>query len=231
MNRTEYISQLRSYLEKSGLPREERENAIQYYEELFYEAGLDKEDEIAKELGDPVELAKQILRDNNIHPEETEFFPGENQQNNQQSNQENYYKNDSQENYTQYNNARKVNTNFSNNTDSSAVSKIVLLVVVLLFLSPVIIPLGGVVLAIAAVLFALVCVGFFLGIAAIIGGIALLFTIAPLGVILMGGGLVISGLFGLILFPFVKGAFNLVVKIFNWIVNCIRRLIGIRSVA
>lgn len=45
----------------SRLPEEERLSAIAYYEEYFDEAGPDKEAEVIKELGNPADIAKQIM--------------------------------------------------------------------------------------------------------------------------------------------------------------------------
>ncbi len=61
MNRAEFMSRLRQAL--SGLPDEEIANALRYYEEYFDDAGPEREYEAAEELGDPQKAAGQILED------------------------------------------------------------------------------------------------------------------------------------------------------------------------
>ncbi len=61
MSRAEFMSKLRQAL--SGLPDEEIANALRYYEEYFDDAGPEREYEAAAELGDPQKAAGQILAD------------------------------------------------------------------------------------------------------------------------------------------------------------------------
>lgn len=58
MNRKEFIETLRRELSK--LPQEEIDEAIEYYEEYFDEAGVEREEEVIKELGSPKKIANQI---------------------------------------------------------------------------------------------------------------------------------------------------------------------------
>ena len=61
MNRAEYLAALRRAL--SVLPEEERANALRYYEEYFDDAGPENEAKAIAELGDPANVAAQILAD------------------------------------------------------------------------------------------------------------------------------------------------------------------------
>ena len=61
MNRKEFIKKLRRELAK--LPAEEREAAIEYYEEYFDEAGPEHEQELIGELGSSKRIAAQIKSD------------------------------------------------------------------------------------------------------------------------------------------------------------------------
>lgn len=61
MNKDEFLRQLRAAL--SGMAPEELENAMQYYEEYFAEAGPEREAEILQELGTPQAVAAQIRVD------------------------------------------------------------------------------------------------------------------------------------------------------------------------
>ena len=59
MTRTEFMAALRSRL--SHLPAEEQDAALRYYEEYFDEA--DSEEEAARQLGSPEDIAARILGD------------------------------------------------------------------------------------------------------------------------------------------------------------------------
>ncbi len=59
MSRAEFMKQLEAAL--SRVPKEERENAIAYYNEYFEEAGKEQEGEIIKSLGSPQRIASQII--------------------------------------------------------------------------------------------------------------------------------------------------------------------------
>ena len=58
MSRIEFMSELRALL--SGLSVEEREEALQYYNDYFDDAGIDNEQAVIKELGSPTKLAATI---------------------------------------------------------------------------------------------------------------------------------------------------------------------------
>lgn len=61
MDRKEFIRELRRELEH--IPFEERENAVNYYEEYFDEAGPEEEREVIQNLGSPKQVARQIIAD------------------------------------------------------------------------------------------------------------------------------------------------------------------------
>ena len=61
MNRKDFIQKLRRELAK--LPAEEREAAIEYYEEYFDEVGPEGEQELLQQLGSPKRVAAQIKSD------------------------------------------------------------------------------------------------------------------------------------------------------------------------
>lgn len=67
MNRQEYIGRLRHLL--GDLPEEEREEAIQYYEDYFEDAGFENEEKVIRELGSPEKVALMIRE--GIRGEET----------------------------------------------------------------------------------------------------------------------------------------------------------------
>ena len=67
MTREAFISELKEKLNR--LPQGELEAALDYYTELFLDAGVDKEEATAASLGSIDEIARQIYIDNGIDPD------------------------------------------------------------------------------------------------------------------------------------------------------------------
>lgn len=61
MNKDIFIEELRKKLKR--LPKEEMDNALEYYIEYFEEAGIENEQEVLKELDSPANIASQLLAD------------------------------------------------------------------------------------------------------------------------------------------------------------------------
>ncbi len=61
MSKKEFMEELAALLQE--LPREEREEAIRYYDSYFEEAGSEQEQVVLEELGSAERIAAQILRD------------------------------------------------------------------------------------------------------------------------------------------------------------------------
>lgn len=59
MNREQYLRELKRYLRR--LPKEEYEDAMDYFTECFDEAGVEGEQELIRELGTPKEAAGEIF--------------------------------------------------------------------------------------------------------------------------------------------------------------------------
>jgi len=59
MTRKEYMEQLKKYLKR--LPKEDYDNAIEYFSEYFDEAGPENEQQVMEELGQPKEAARELL--------------------------------------------------------------------------------------------------------------------------------------------------------------------------
>lgn len=59
MTRTEYLTQLELYLKK--LPEADRIEAMDYFRELFDDAGIEGEEELIASLGTPKEAAHEVL--------------------------------------------------------------------------------------------------------------------------------------------------------------------------
>ena len=61
MTRTDYLTQLETYLNK--LPEADRIEAMEYFKELFDDAGPEGEEELIASLGTPKEAAHDVLSD------------------------------------------------------------------------------------------------------------------------------------------------------------------------
>ncbi|MBR6968157.1 MAG: DUF1700 domain-containing protein [Ruminococcus sp.] len=68
MNKLEFLTRLRNALERGGLPSEDINDALSYYEEVFLDAGFGKEEETAASMGSPEAVAANILRESGINP-------------------------------------------------------------------------------------------------------------------------------------------------------------------
>lgn len=61
MNRTEFMKQLEMYL--SGMPKNERDEALKYYIDYFNDAGPENEQSVIAEFGSPKQVADTILKE------------------------------------------------------------------------------------------------------------------------------------------------------------------------
>ena len=61
MSRTEFMKQLESLLQ--NIPDTEREEALQYYNEYFNDAGPENEQNVIEALGNPMKVAENIKKD------------------------------------------------------------------------------------------------------------------------------------------------------------------------
>lgn len=59
MNRQEFLRELENHL--AGIPKQEREDALEYYQNYFEEAGAENEQSVIEELGSPQKVAQSIL--------------------------------------------------------------------------------------------------------------------------------------------------------------------------
>lgn len=185
MDKNEYLARLSNCL--AALPDEEKENAVEFYEEFFNDAGPENEQEVIRELGAPEFVASQLLKDYR----ELAATPRKKQQHQRSP-------------YTSYYQKKSPNSAFDNN-------KTILIILLVLF-SPVIFCLGvaafALMIAICAVIvvltvaFILTGIGLFAGgIIMIVYGFVYLLAAPANSLISLGGGLFMSGL-GIILTVF-----------------------------
>ncbi|MCR5020940.1 DUF1700 domain-containing protein [Ruminococcus sp.] len=281
MNRLEFLTSLRYNLEKGGLPREDIEDALSYYEEIFLDAGYGSDEQTAQTLGDPETLAKEILVENGIHPDGDAAFevgtakraPFEDVQdvafeevgkeNTTQNNTGNYnygYGYTGAENTNTANNgpyasaaasgiffdaATKANqaisgaihdaknafergfndpkmTSEQKTQRNNNFAKILLVILTFpLWIGPVV-GLFGALIGLVAALFSVVIALIAGGVSLLATGIAHLFIAPPIGIMMIGGGLIAMGIFGLVARP----GFTGIRKLAGAFINGIRRLFG-----
>lgn len=202
MYRAEYLKELESLLQ--DISREERTEAMTYYENYFEDAGPDMDEKIIEELGSPTQTAAAIKADlvseAPVNPVKDPVNSGESGRNAERS---------------------------SGGLSAAAI------VLICIFAIPVGIPLAAVAFALIvsflAVIFSFVCVFFFTGVGFVIGGvISLVFGVFQLafnpayGVLAMGTGLVLTGL-GI---PFTYLGIRLCTKLFPAFFRGVGRLSG-----
>lgn len=68
MNRLEFMTELTTLLQ--DMPAEEREEALQYYNDYFEDAGMDRENEVIQELESPKRVADMLHADFGVQNEE-----------------------------------------------------------------------------------------------------------------------------------------------------------------
>ncbi len=73
MNRAEFMKKLRSELHK--LPEDERNAALEFYEEYFDEAGVENEQQVIESLGNPKKVAAQIKSEYAMRQLDNEEIP------------------------------------------------------------------------------------------------------------------------------------------------------------
>lgn len=228
MNRIEFMSALDARLK--ALDEEDRNDALRYYDELFDEAGPLEEQKILDDLGDPQDIARQILADNGISPDGRPEFMiddviragnGTNANNNNSSAYGTYKQKDL------FTSIKESFMGLSRNT------RIVVIVAILIVTSPV---WGGILSGVLGFIFGLI--GLILGlviaftaagVGLIISGFVYLFRAPPLGLVILGIGLIVTALDILLIFPLVKWAFGLLVKFIRWVVDTIKSLVNKRA--
>jgi len=172
MKREEFLRRLEQCLK--GLPSNEVEDAIRYYEDYFADASEMGDEEIIASLGRPEDVAKQIRLNADVDYEFTE----------DKVNNSNESKNDLSVNKS---NSKNVKGKRSN-------GEIVLIVIIIICALPIIAPIaGGIFAAIFAGIVGILGITFALivgGITSLITGIGMLFIVFPNGFFLVGLGLV-----------------------------------------
>ncbi|MGN0326283.1 MAG: DUF1700 domain-containing protein [Lachnospiraceae bacterium] len=205
MSKEEFLSQLEVQL--SGMPENEKQEALQYYRDYFEDAGKEKEGEVLASLGSPEDVARNI-REENGSGEYTErgYHTGSQMKDTCIVQNSGYQQNGGyqQNSGGQQNNGYQQNGGGQQNTGKSKDSSTTILVIVLIILlSPLWIPLisglFGILIGLVATFvgFAVAGAAMVIGcVAALVGsvaGICMGFPV-PLALMAMGAGLIVGAL-------------------------------------
>lgn len=192
MNKTEYLAELSKYLKR--VPKQDLDDALEYYEEYFEEAGVENEQKIIEELGTPKDLAKKIIIECVDKNFSEDYEPAEIS-------------------------TEVVSDKKDEKKEKKSLSPwLILAAIFALPLSPIVIVLLIVVLAIAfSVIVSLIAVFVSMGLTAIVGAISALVAIVamfanPTGGLMMFGVSLIVAALGAIFFCLVFTLFDLLIK-------------------
>ncbi len=202
MDKYEFISRLENAL--SSLSEDEKSSALNYYKELFEDAGGDKARELISNLGSPESIAESIIHESGMVGAAAEFS----------------------ENFSEDYTSSQTESAPQNKEKKRSGTTVLLIAILLIVTFPLWI---GFVIAAAAVLFALIVVAFALlfavGIAGVVlfgTGITTVFTSVGVGILLLGLGTLILGLLIVLVVPLCKCVLKLCSWLVNGIVNFIR---------
>lgn len=219
MDKYDFIKQLESELR--GLSDDEINSAVSYYKELFEEAGSDREQELISNLGSPEEIAESIKRESGTIALQQEA--AEEKKNNTQNAQNTAQS--AGENSTQENSAKNYDRPREVRRDGGT---ILLLGIIMIFTSPIwlslLIAFYAVVFSLIFTVFVLAIVFGVLGICGIISGLSTIIPFPPMGLVLLGLGLVFTALTLICAPPLCKGLFVLSRAVINGTVSAFRSI-------
>lgn len=218
MNRTEFMKRLRELL--SDISESEREEALNYYEDYFDDAGIENEQEVIDSLGSPEKVARTIKEGlNDSNGEQGEF---------------------SEKGFQGYGDSVKDEVGYHGEESTSGRAKgfgtsgLVLLLVLAILVLPVLGPVCigivsailGILAAAAALLFALIIAGF----ALVLLGIVLFGTAIPTlilepaaGVLMFGCSFVLLGIGILLTIAGIWVVWKVLPPLVRWIVAVCRK--------
>lgn len=219
MNRAEYMARLRELL--SDITQAEREEALNYYEDYFDDAGAENEESVIQSLGTPEKVAATI-KDGLSGRDWTE---GE-------FRETGYYGNSYEEKDEVAVNTALVER--SGKKRGFGNGGLILLLILCVFALPILIPvttgvvsaLLGILCAVVAVLFALFIVGVAIviaGIAILVAGVITLIKVPVVGILLLGIGLILGGIGSLLAHLGLKVVTKVIPPAIRGFVNLIRK--------
>lgn len=223
MSKEEFLSQLENQL--SGIPENEKQEALQYYRDYFEDAGKEKESEVLASLGSPADVARNIREENKngeytengyrtgtassgsnmLQPQNNGYGPnGGNGQNNGYGPNGGYGQNNG---YSQNNGYQQNTGNNSNAGKKDDQTGIIVAIILTVLLSPLWIPLVGsilgVIIGIIGAIFGFAVAGVLMFVGSIIAFVGSIIAMiagvpVPIGIMIMGIGL-IAGALGLLI--------------------------------
>lgn len=208
MNRLEYMTKLRRILEDSGMQENEINDAMQFYEEIFLDAGAEHDSETAQNLGTPEELAKKIIADSDS-PKKPEFI------------MDSVINNDNQ--------TQSIAPQQNYDT-SSVLVKLLIAVITFPIWFSVLVTVLSLVFAFFVTVFSIAIAFVGAGVGCTIGGIIALFSAPPIGLIVLGSGLILIGLAGFVFIPMMKFIWHTAVRFVNWLVSFVRKIFRVGGV-
>lgn len=208
MDKKEFLEQLLNSL--SSLPKEEREEALLYYEEFFEDAGTVYEQDVISELGSPQKLAESIMNDSAINDERGLVLKQNFTENTKSKGSSTSYKSEGKT----YNNTENVNNSGANtqgNTqkpqqkdNTALIVGIILLVVTAPIWASVLGSILAVILSVIVTVATTVLTLGVLGIVLFFVGIVYLFITPSAGLVFLGISFVSLGITTLVFTPLLK---------------------------
>ena len=229
MTRIEFMNELHALL--WDLSAEEREEALQYYNDYFDDAGAENEVSIIMELESPQKVAATIKaglggqNEYNSEYRETGYTDTRFEQNEAPAKREGYRSTGRRENE---------NINTGNQVWTSKTLKFILIILIVVIGAPIVLPVAlgilavilGILITIASVIAAILISGIAVAVSGIvlgIAGITQIFHSLPLAFALIGAGMLVLAL-GIILTVFIGwGCMKIVPPVFRWFVELCRR--------
>ena len=196
MNRIEFMNTLEQLL--LDITKEEREDALQFYNTYFEDAGVENEGSVIEELGSPADVARTIKEDLGITPNESGEYTERGYQDERFMHR--------QPSTTRQQEGSSLLQRFigwlKGLTPWQLMGMIVLLLLVII---PAVLPLfTGLITAVFSIVIAVLSVGFALfvtacaisvaGIAVVVTGVITVFAVPAAGISLIGVGLILSAL-------------------------------------
>ena len=192
MNKLEFLTRLRNSLERGGMPVEDINDALTYYEEVFMDAGFGKEEETAASMGAPEEVAVNILRESGITPPPAP-----------------------------QNIAAAPQPQKKKPSGGAIAASIIIGVLTFPIWLPLLIAAVTILFVVIVVLLSLVFAFIAAGIGLIIGGFAILFEVPSVALMALGAGFIITGLVILLCKPVFRSAIPAcgrgIKKLFAWV--------------
>lgn len=220
MNRAQFMEELAQLL--LDIPQVDREEALEFYENYFEDAGVENESAILEELGSPEKLALSIrynLRDGNEEYAEYTECGYEDIRTREKDKVPDAYTVVGHSRIKRNRSSKDFENVFEDEAEDRKYygkgnhAKLILAIILMVFLAPVLTGVVGSVFGVlAAVVVALVVIGFFLpaigvlvagiltfacavaGVAVLVFGIYLLFTNAAVGILVCGAGFLLFAL-------------------------------------